>query len=395
MKNLDLLKQKRDEIRVALAKAVSENNEEAFAQSFEGMMELIQEAVIEESKGAIQAADASILQGRGIRQLTSEENKYYQAVIEAMKSNNPQQALTDIDITLPKTVIDDVFEDLQLEHELLNAINFENTSGLIEILMNTDESQLATWGALTATITKELTSGFKLLSLKQNKLSAFLPIAKSMLDLGPAYIDKYVRAVLAEAIFGGIEEGAVNGTGKDMPIGMNRQVGDDVVVTGGVYPVKDTVAVTSFDPETYGTLLSTLAVTPTGKTRVINEVLLVVNPVDYYSKVMPATTIRNAMGQYINNLFPIPTKVVQSVAVPSGKAIFGLAKKYFMGIGTAKNGKIEYSYEYKFLEDQRVYAIKLYGHGQAKDDNAFLYLDISGLEPAVLEVYDKASEIQA
>lgn len=160
-------------------------------------------------------------------------------------------------------------------------------------------------------------------------------------------------------------------------------------VTDGVYPVKATVAVTSLDPVTYGTLISKMAVGPNQKKRVVNEVILVTNPTDYLTKIMPATTIRAADGTYVNNVFPFPTRVIQSVQVPEGRAIFGLPKRYFMGIGTAKSGKIEYSDEYKFLEDERVYLVKLYGHGEPLDNNAFLYADISGLVPAVREVVVK------
>ena len=57
-----------------------------------------------------------------------------------------------------------------------------------------------------------------------------------------------------------------------------------------------------------------------------------------------------------------------------------------MGIGTAKSGKIEYSDQYHFLEDERVYLTKLYGHGEPLDNNAFLVLDITNLKPAILKV---------
>ena len=39
--------------------------------------------------------DMSILAQRGYRQLTSEETKYYQALIEAGKTNNPKQTYDD------------------------------------------------------------------------------------------------------------------------------------------------------------------------------------------------------------------------------------------------------------------------------------------------------------
>lgn len=386
MKNLDLLQQKKAEIMNKLNQAMKDGDEEAFAQAFTEFTDNIQQAVMEEAKGLVQSVDTNVLVGRGVRQLTSEENNYYQKVIEAMKSSNPKQALTELNVVLPITTIDAVFEDLVAAHPLLEVIDFQNTSGLIEFLVNTNGKQLATWGTLTSTIVTELTSGFKKVNMGLHKLSAFLPVAKSMLDLGPVWLDRYVRTILAEALAFGLEEAIINGTGKDMPIGMNRQVGEGVTVTDGVYPLKATVSVTKLDPVTYGTLIGEMAVDAKGNARIVNEVIMVVNPQDYLTKVMPATTVRNANGTYVNNVFPFPTRVIQSAQVAAGKAILGLPKRYFMGIGTAKSGKIEYSDEYRFLEDERVYLIKLYGHGEPLDNNAFVYADISGLVPTIQEV---------
>lgn len=382
MENLDLMNQKKAEIMNRINQAIKDNNEEAFSASFDEFTNLIQEAVMEEAQGLRAAADSNILRGRGVRQLTSEEHNYYQEVMQAMRSSNPKQALTDLDAVMPKTVIDTVFEDLKEEHELLELINFQNTSGLVEFLVNKNPNQMAKWGILTGKIEEELTSGFKKIIVNLNKLSAFLPISKSMLDLGPEWLDRYVRAILSEALANGLEEGMVGGTGKDMPIGMNRQVGDDVTVVGGVYPLKELVPLTSLSPEAYGDMVARLAITPNGHTRKVLEVILIVNPVDYLKKIMPATTVRGANGTYVNNVFPFPTKPIQSTHVEVGKAILGLPSRYFMGVGTEKSGKIEMSDEYKFLDDERVYLVKLYGHGEPMDNNAFIYLDISDLKPA-------------
>ena len=59
-----------------------------------------------------------------------------------MKSSNPKQALTTVEVAFPKTVIDAVFEDLVNEHPLLDEVDFVNTSGLIEYLINTDPRHL-------------------------------------------------------------------------------------------------------------------------------------------------------------------------------------------------------------------------------------------------------------
>ena len=79
--------------------------------------------------------------------------------------------------------------------------------------------------------------------------------------------------------------------------------------------------------------------------------------------------------------------VIQSAAVATGKAVLGLGYKYFMGIGMdSRAGRIEYSDEYKWLEELRMYKIKLYANGMPMDNNAFQYLDISTLEPATIAV---------
>lgn len=383
MKNLDLLKQKKAEILQRINQAVKEGNEESFAQAFTEFTEMLQEAVLAEAKGLIQSNDNAILAGRGVRALTSEETEYYQKVIEAMKSSNPKQALVDVENVLPKTVIDAIFEDLTENHPLLSAINFQNTGALVEILVSTS-SGVAGWGELTDAISDELSGAFAVMKLDQKKLSAFIPISKAMLGLGPEWLDRYVRTILAEALASELEAAIVDGDGNGKPIGMTRALSGAV---DGVYPRKTPVAITSLDPEAIGNILNTVSQGPNNKRRAVSRLLMVVNPTDYYTKVFPATTVRTTNGGYNTNVFPYPVDVVISPAVPSGHAVFGLANRYFFGLGTSRGGRIEYSDEYKFLEDQRVYLIKLYGNGRPLDENAFVLADISGLEPTVQKVY--------
>lgn len=383
MKNLDLVQQKKLEIMQRINQAVKEGNEENFAQTFTEFTDMLQEAVLAEAKGLIQSNDNAILSGRGARALTSEETEYYQKVLDAMKTNNPKQALTDVDNVLPKTVIDAIFEDLTAEHPLLNAISFQNTGALVEILVSTS-SGVAGWGDLSATINKELAGAFAVVDLTQKKLSAFIPVSKAMLDLGPEWLDRYVRSILTEALATELEAAIVDGDGNGKPLGMTRALTGAV---DGVYPRKNAVAVTALDPETIGGLLNTISQGPNSKRRAVPKLLMVVSPADYYTKVFPATTARTADGGFNLNVFPYPVDVIPSPAVPDGRAVFGLANRYFFGLGTSRGGKLEYDDSYKFLEDQRVYLIKLYGNGRPLDANAFAYADISGLKPYVQHVY--------
>lgn len=382
MKNLDKQQEKRTQILQRMADATRDNNAEAFSAAFNELAESIQEQLSGEIRELRGSQDAAVLSARGCRTLTSVESRFYEGIMEAMRSGAPQQALTNVNTVLPETVIDSVFEDLQTNHPLLSSINFRNTGALVKLLLSTTGGTAA-WGPLGQKVTSELSANFVEVNLTLAQLTAFIPVPLYMLDLGPAWLDRYVRELLAEAIAVQLEVGIVDGTGKDQPIGMARKLSGD---SGGVYPNKEPISVTSLDPVAYGVLLDKLTQGPNNKRRAVNRVLLVVNPGDYFTKVFPSTTVRAADGTFNSNVFPFPTTVAQSVAVPSGKAVIGLPERYFMGLGTQSGGRIEYSDHYQFLERNRVYMTYLYGYGRALDENAFLYLDISKLEPSALRV---------
>ena len=392
MKHNDI--RSREELRAALQQAVRENNTEAFSDSFNEMMQRVEldirEEYTEQMNQMRQEFDTNVLASRGVRQLTTEERNYYQKLGEAMRAKNPKQALENLDVVMPETVIDSVFEDLRTNHPLLSQIDFIPTNGAIELLMNTNGYQEATWGELCDEIVKELTSGFKAVNTTLLKLSAFLPVCKAMLELGPNWLDRYVRDILFEALANGLEAGIIAGDGNGKPIGMMRQVGEGVSVTGGVYPEKSAVSIDQFTPAKFGALVGQLAVSETGVSRPVNNLVMIVNPVDYWSKVMPATTIQGPDGTYRNNVLPYPATIIQSPSVTQGKAVLGMAKRYFAAAGTAKDGRIEFSDHAKFLEDKRVYIIKTYANGMPKDNNSFVVLNIANLKPAVWQVQQVA-----
>ena len=384
MKNLDIIKQNNAAVLQKMQEAVKNNDTEAFAAAFSEFAEAIQEAILKDARSLIEANDAAVLAQRGVRQLTSEETAYYNKVIEAMRSKDPKQAITLIDDVMPKTVIDEIFTYLTENHPLLDAITFQNTGAIVQWIMSTS-SGVAGWGELSDAINDELLGAFSTIELDKKKLTAFISVSNAMLDLGPAWLDRYVRTLLAEAIAVGLETAIVDGDGKNKPLGMTRQLSGAV---DGVYPRKNAIAITALDPETYGNILDILSQAPNNKRRAINSVLLIVNPADYFTKVFPATTPRTTDGGFRNDVFPFPTTVIQSTAVPVGYAVMGLGDRYFMGLGTGtgKGGRIEYSDEYKFLEDHRIYRVKFYGNGRPMDENAFVYLDITGLKPYVQKV---------
>ena len=321
MKNFDQIKQERELILAAMMTAMKADDKDAFSQAFAQLVSSATEEVKAEFELSTRTADAGILAARGVGSLTSEEMKWYTDLADSLKKGDPKMALTLIDPVLPKTTVDRVFEDLEQQHPLLQMIDMVNTGPLVEFLVNTDEGSAAVWGALTDEITKEIASGFKVINLTLAKLSAFIPVPNAMLDLGPVWLERYVRIILEESIYLGLEKGIVAGDGSAGPIGMIKDVSPDAVVTGGKYPDMTPVKATSFSPKEYGALLARLTKTPNGKDRVLNNVILVCNPQDYLTKVMPATTVMVPNGGYTNNVLPYPTTIIQSAAMPEGKAV--------------------------------------------------------------------------
>ena len=394
MKSNDMkmtVQQARQEARQKMVEALKNNDSEAYSDAFDQMFEAIAQGVREEYDQKLddmrESRDTQVLAARGVRQLTSKERDYYQKLAECMKAADVKQALVNADLAMPKTIMNAVFDELQTSHPLLSHIQFLPTGGVVEMLMSQNGQQSALWGKLCDPIVQELLAGFTVVDMTLKKLSAFIPVCKAMLELGPEWLDSFVRQVLYEALANGLEVGCVTGDGKDGPIGMNRQVGEGVSVTDGAYPEKSQIEVDSFDPATIGNLLSMLAVDPAGKPRTLRDVILVVNPQDYYQLVMPATTIMGGDGTYRNNILPYPITIIPSIALTDrGDAIIGIGYKYFAGAGMQREGRIEYSDHYHFLEDERVYLIKLYANGFPMDNNAFLRLNIANLRPATLQV---------
>ena len=362
--------------------------------------------------------DRNILAQRGFRQLTAPEQKYYEQIIKAGKASNPKQAYEGLldDKVMPMTVIEDVYKDLVQEHPLLAKINFQSVAYLTRWILNDHTVQTAVWGEINSQITQQITSAFRTVEITQCKLSAYAVIEKDMLDLGPVFLDNYIRTFLKEALATALENAIASGSGHNQPIGLDRDIHQGVSVNSSTgYPQKTAVELTSFMPKEYGAVLAQLAetevwytnttgaITPAstaanadgsaksgytkhgGNVRSFDQVTLICNQKDYLSKIMPATTVLNAAGAFTNNIFPFPTEVIRCNAVATGEAILCLPE------GTSKDGTLEFSDEYKFLEDQRVFKIKMHGMGKAWDNTVAILLDISNLEEAY--VYIKAADV--
>ncbi|WP_302626805.1 phage major capsid protein [uncultured Eubacterium sp.] len=375
----------------AIKSGKDEDIQEGITQLYNSIFEKIEDDFNE----YVEQNDEKVLSDRGYKQLTSEEKRFYQALVKAAEASDAKQAfIGEIpDGAMPTTIIEDVYKELQAEHPLLDKINFQFVGFVTKWILSDGVSDKAQWGTVTDEIKKEITSSLKEIEVRQNKLSAFAIIPKGLLDMKLTFIDAYIKSALKESLALGLEGGIISGSGVNCPIGMIKNIGKGVdfnTTTG--YPDKEAIKVKTFAPKEYGALVAKLAKTEKGNNRKFDSVLMVCNMTDYLSKIMPATTAVQSDGTYKNNIFPFPTDVTVSTSVPEGKAILGLSKEYSLLAGGAKEGTIEYDDSYKFLEDQRVYKIKQYAEGRAYDNTCFILIDISELEERYITVLNKTTE---
>ncbi|MGG3673814.1 phage major capsid protein [Bacillus nitratireducens] len=371
IKNLDREAQKQNEMREKLLNAMNSGDEEQAASAMVEFANSIQQNIINEARQAVNEdlSDQHVMTSRGLQVLTKDEQSYYNEVIA-------NKGFAGTETLVPATVFERVFEYLRVNHALLNHIQFVNTTGVTQWVVKKGYVQSAWWGKLCEEIKELLDDGFEVIATNLYKLSAYVPICNAMLDLGPIWLDRYVREILAESMAIALEEAIVKGTGKDQPIGMMKDL--KAAVTAGVYSDKTAIPLTDLTPTSLGK--EVMAPLTNGGRRAVSNALIIVNPLDYWGKIFPATTFLTQNGAYVSGVLPIPATVIQSLAVPKGKMIAGIASDYFMGVGSTQ--KMESSKEYRFLEDETVYLSKQYANGRPKDNDSFLLFDISALKAA-------------
>ena len=283
--NLDKLQAKKNECSMAMIAAMKAEDEKALDAAMSGYADFVADMManeIETRNG--HTIDSVVLATRGIRQLTQQEEKFYKNFIQACNASDVRQAINGLTDAIPMTVIDAVLEDVRKAHPLLDRINLRNGSLFTRYLYNKSGKPTIVWGDINTAITNELNADIGYIDVQLKKLSAFMYVPQDMLDLGPAWVDRFVREILAEYIALGLESSIVDGDGNNQFIGMTRDVSDDAAVVGGAYPRKTPVTMTKLDPLTIGKVLATVATDINGNARAVTNPIMVVNPFDYFKK---------------------------------------------------------------------------------------------------------------
>lgn len=355
-----------EEKKLAFAKATQEGTAEEQSVALNSMIEALATDVRSDILNQVNESmvDRSIMQSRGANVLTSEEMKFFNAVVEEGGFKSTE--------TLPKTTQERIFDDLVEDHPFLQHIGLENLGAVTEFIYG-DPEGAAVWGPLFDGIKGQLNATFRKDSISQLKLTAFIPLANDMLKLGPVWVERYVRTMITEAMKVGLERGFVAGTGKNEPIGLLKDPSGSVV--NGVYPDKKPVGTLTFEPgrktinELKGVvklLAKKLNADGSDADRpknIAGKVVMVTNPFDTFD-IQANATIQNAAGVYVTSL-PFNPILTESVFVPQGKVLFFVKGQYVAAMGgTEPIRKYE---ETLALEDATVYIAKQYATGKPKD----------------------------
>ena len=317
-----------------------------------------------------EAHDAQILAARGQNVLTSEERKFFNAVV--LEGGFKE------DTILPITTQERVFEDLVTEHPLLTVIGLQDL-GAITRFIYSDPTKTYAWGALFGEIKGQVNTAFREEQIGQLKLTAFAAIPKDMLELGPEYVERYVRELLVESYSVGLEYGLVNGLGpaQNEPIGLMKNVDSS---TGAVTD-KTSSGTLTFAPSEFGQVVAgelhdvikALSKDAKDKSRkVLNKIVMLVNPIDAIS-VQARNTIQTSNGQWVTAL-PYNIQVVESEEIPEKKALFFVKGAYLAAIaGGYKLNKFDQTLA---IEDAMLYTIKQFANGKPKDNKTALLYDL-------------------
>ena len=367
--------------KAALGDAMNAGDESKTTEALNSYLDVLQTEVTNAVTAQVNAdvVDRSILQNRGTNVLTSEESRFFNAVVT-------EGGFTD-DAILPVTTQERVFEDLVREHPIIQAIGVQDL-GPVTRFITADPTKAYAWGPLFGDIAGQVNAAFHEEDMGTFKLTSFAAIPNDMVELGPVWLERYVRTLLVESYSTGLEFGFVTGGGAtvNQPIGLNKNVAAET----GAITAKTSSGTLTFAASERGEIVagelhgvvSTLSTNEKGDSRQIaNRVYMAVNPIDAIA-VQMRNTIQTANGQWVTAL-PYNIQLVESEVVTPGEALFFVRGEYLAAVaGGYRFKKFDQTLA---LEDATLYTIKQFANGKPKDNKAALLytLDIDFAPPVV------------
>ena len=352
--------------------STQEQIDEAFTAAMNALAEDLTTEIKNQAvnEAANRNLDSQILLARGNAILTSEEKKFFNAVV--------QEGGFKDDSILPETTQMRIFEDLTKAHPLLDALGIQDLGAATKFIYS-DATKAYAWKELFGEISGQVNAAFREERITQLKLTAFGAIPNDMLELGPEWVERYMRELLVESYSVGLEYGYVNGRGpaQSEPIGLMKDVNSE---TGAVTDKVSSDTLT-FAPSEYGEIVAgelysvvkALSTNEKGVSRkVTNKIVMVVNPVDAIG-VNFRNTIQTPNGQWVTAM-PYNIQTVESEEIPVGKALFFVKGEYIAAV--AGNYKLKKFDQTLAIEDATLYTIKRFANGRPRDNKTALLYDL-------------------
>ena len=359
-------------MRIDKAK-ISEETKAKMSQAIMEAMEMIASEVNQELVNRI-VEEARTVGSAALPQLSENEKKFF----EHLKMGAKQSVTANqIDI-IPVETVDKTLADIRTEYPILGLINFAPAN--VKHWLTGSKSGGALWGSLTSALSDsaELSATITGLNIEVSKLYAYCVIPKAIRDLEIGYVEKYFRAILAEAMYDGIAAGYINGDGKVAPVGILRKVGQ--TESDGTHSAKTVVStLLGFSPLQMAPVLTALS---NGGKRPVRDLCVIANPSDVYGYINPALYGDSVVGGYVQKSF-MPLTVIEEPNIAQGKAAITMPGLYTMGFSGMK---VEEYKETKALDDADLLIAKVYGNGRADDDNTAFIFNPQNLVPYITKV---------
>lgn len=330
------------------------------------------EQIVQEAARA--RSDESYRESLGLRQLSKEETEFFQRIKDGPEAYKQAVTADQKDI-LPIQTIDRTMEDVKKSSGLLSSGAILYAPAGVKRWITASATGVAVWGPLTAAIEGEISAAIDTFDTEVNKLMAFIPIPKAIRDLEIGYVEKYLRAKLAETMEDGMTKGYLYGTGKNEPIGIAKKL-DESNQDGTKANKTKVTTLEGFSPKQIAPIKVTLC--NNGK-RKIPKLILICNPLDRYQYVDPAIYGDTPAGGYVRRDF-LNMDIYEDTNVTTGDGFLTIPGHYTMGL---KDVRVDEYKETRAMDDVDVLIAKAYANGQADDNNVAVVFDITKLKEYV------------
>ena len=345
--------------------AVKEGADEAAqSKAFDKMMNTLGAEIMENMNASTSDKINELMASRPTNGLSENETKFFNDITSGV--GKPE-------VTLPLEIMNQVFLELQNAHPLLDIIKFQS-AGLKMRATVADSiygGSTAVWGEVFDGIKGQLNQTFHEVDFSQNKLTAFVAIPKDALENGYDWLKSFIIIQMSEAMAVALETALVAGDGNKKPIGLMKDLSKGAI-KGSVttYPDKaDFADWSDIDPDNAAEKIAPVmqALSKNEKNITVNisgQVKMLVNPDDYYSTLAKFMYLTDN-GVWVTVL-PFGVEIVQSVAVPKGKAVIFAANRYWAYMGGTRMQEFDQTFA---LEDLQLYTVKAFYYGKAYDNN--------------------------